>query len=144
MRCLLNNGKKTTDKENIMGNSVGESMWDNHPVVKADAKKATKGNAQALKAAGAKGAKPTKPLTDSGGHVNINIKQNKNNMENAIRANQPGALKRPDTSASRPVDSPKRISNKPVVKIRTSGLQGRGGSLGGIHMGGSGMNWETK
>lgn len=30
------------------------------------------------------------------------------------------------------------------AKIRTSGLQGRGGSLGGIHMGGSGMNWETK
>ena len=33
--------------------------------------------------------------------------------------------------------------DKPI-KIRTSGLQGRGGSLGGIHMGGSGMNWETK
>ena len=54
-----------------MGNSVGEGIWDNHPIVKADADKARKENAKALKAVGAKNVKPTSPLNDSGGHVKI-------------------------------------------------------------------------
>ena len=93
-------------------------------------------------------AKPTKPLTDSGGNAKILKRSPSQGLTEIARANANRIMNEAQTKITNDAKSGAAAergasmvrTGKPneTIKIRTSGLQGKSGQLGGQHMGGHG------
>jgi hypothetical protein len=118
-----------------MGNDVGESIWDSHPVVKADAAKGK--ISKAVESAIVKKYPGT-------GQYNIDKARGEGrglvSAARDARTSAAGVAERDARNVRNETLAIQKNSVKVVPPTRTSGLKGVSGKLGGQHAGGHGAS----